>query len=617
MPNLWIALHLLLLGSADERKDPPQPAAIHQTMVVTATGLREEIADSVSMVTSIGREQLRRSPALTLDDRLRRVPGFSLFRRSSSLTAHPTTQGVSLRGIGPSGTSRSLVLFDGVPLNDPFGGWVYWNRIPIAALQSVEVARGAGSQLYGSSSLGGTLQLLPLRPRSETTFLSGQTGDPAAYDFEMLHADRRGDWSYLASGRLFDTEGFFIVDEELRGEVDRRARSEFQSFYGRVDYKDFHVSANVFHEGRGNGTELQRNSSRIAFFESGFQRPGWSWNFHVQSGRFDNAFSRILSDRSQEFLTAQQRFDSYGIGSSFVGRLGQRLTFGGDWRQTGWDGNRQNLAGIFAQALAPIAPRLDLLAGIRFDVWENREVQGEINPRLGLSFRPSHRLTLRTSAYRGFRAPTLNELFRPFRVGNVITEANDQLDSETLWGVEAGVDYHPSGNLLVRLNSFFNALQGPVGNVTQSVTPDLIRRQRQNLGRVNIQGGEAEIHWRQGNWHLHAAYLYSVSQVRESRRRLPQQPLHQGTIGLSWDGFVGVDAEARFLSSQFDDDLNRFALGGYALYDFSIRKRIGVWEAFAAVENLFDREYPVGQTPIERLGTPRLVHAGLRWTLER
>ena len=70
------------------------------------------------------------SPALTLDDFLRRVPGFTLFRRTSSLVAHPTAQGVSLRGVGPSGASRSLVLADGIPLNDPFGGWVYWSRVP-------------------------------------------------------------------------------------------------------------------------------------------------------------------------------------------------------------------------------------------------------------------------------------------------------------------------------------------------------------------------------------------------------------------------------------------------------------------------------------------------------
>ena len=87
-------------------------------------------------------------------------PGFNLFRRNSSRVANPTTQGVTLRGVSGSGASRTLVLADGVPLNDPFGSWVYWNRVPQAAVDRIEVVRGATGDLYGADALGGVIQVL-------------------------------------------------------------------------------------------------------------------------------------------------------------------------------------------------------------------------------------------------------------------------------------------------------------------------------------------------------------------------------------------------------------------------------------------------------------------------
>ncbi|MEO6193359.1 MAG: TonB-dependent receptor plug domain-containing protein, partial [Thermoanaerobaculia bacterium] len=115
--------------SVSSNPSAPAPQSFGDTLVVTASRAQERLTDAVAPTSVLTREDLDRSPGLTLDEQLRQIPGFSLLRRSSSLTAHPTSQGVSLRGLGPSGASRTLVLFDGVPLNDPFGGWVYWNRL--------------------------------------------------------------------------------------------------------------------------------------------------------------------------------------------------------------------------------------------------------------------------------------------------------------------------------------------------------------------------------------------------------------------------------------------------------------------------------------------------------
>ena len=624
-----LAVLALLTALGPQNPDPSDPGgsqkgtqeavAHRETVVVTAARQEQALGEAISLVSVLDADDLSRSPALVLDDHLRRIPGFSLFRRSSSLSSHPTTQGVSLRGIGPSGTSRSLVLFDGIPLNDPFGGWVYWNRIPTLALEQVEVSRGAASQLYGSSALGGTIQLRPRKPSPGRLEFRAEMGNRETYDVSAFASDRKGAWSYIVSGRAFDTDGFFVVSEEERGAVDTPARVEFQSFLGRVQYKRAYAGVNLFREDRNNGTRIQVNNSWLTLVEGGVDGPTWRLRLYSQLQELNSTFSRVLPDRSQEFKTADQHFPSSGYGSSFTWQPSGKILVGADWRQARWEEEVQNLSGVFAQYLESIHPRLELLVGARFDVWENQSTETSFNPRAGLLFRADPAVTIRGSVYRGFRAPTLNELYRPFRTGNIFTQANPGLAEEHLWGLEGGLDFHPDPDLLIRLNGFWNRLQDPVSNVTLSVSPQLILRQRQNLGSGTIQGFEAEVVRRlTSRWALRASYLYSQAVVDETGRLFPQVPRHQGLAGIEYLGSIQFRADGRFLSRQFEDDLNQLPLAGYGVFDLHVRKPLGErLELFLSVENLFDRQYAVGRLPIERLGTPRLIHGGVRLRLWR
>src|SRR5262249_33898794 len=121
-----------------------RPAA-SERVVVSATRTEMKLSEIPGGAVQLSNEDIAANPAQNIDDLLRQVPGFSLFRRSSSRVANPTSQGVSLRGVGASGPSRALVLFDGVPFVDPFGGWVYWDRMPRSEQGSVEVVRGGAS----------------------------------------------------------------------------------------------------------------------------------------------------------------------------------------------------------------------------------------------------------------------------------------------------------------------------------------------------------------------------------------------------------------------------------------------------------------------------------------
>ena len=142
-----------------------------------------------------------------MDDLLRQIPGFSLLRRTSSVAAHPTSQGVSLRGVGANGASRTLVMTDGIPLNDPFGSWVYWNRVPKYAIESIEVVRGGASELYGSSALGGVVHLRTRRPEPHT--LAGELlyGERGEIQGSIYASDVFRNWGYaLAIASYFPAQ---------------------------------------------------------------------------------------------------------------------------------------------------------------------------------------------------------------------------------------------------------------------------------------------------------------------------------------------------------------------------------------------------------------------------
>ncbi len=153
-----------------DAQDPSGRVSLVEEVTVTAERRTERVSDTVASVSIVSGDDLRAAAALTLDDALRQVPGFSLFRRSGSRTANPTAQGVSLRGVGPSGASRAAVLSDGIPLNDPFGGWVYWGRTPRLAIDRVEVVRGGASSLYGTDALGGVINLIPRETAKNALF---------------------------------------------------------------------------------------------------------------------------------------------------------------------------------------------------------------------------------------------------------------------------------------------------------------------------------------------------------------------------------------------------------------------------------------------------------------
>ena len=244
-----------------------EPASLLETVTVTPTRTEQRLGDVPASISVLTSDVIQASPALLADDVLRQVPTFSLFRRTSSLVAQPTTQGVSLRGIGPSGQSRTLVLLDGIPFNDPFGGWVYWTRVPLASVDRVEITEGTSSSLYGNIAMGGVINILTSHPTRRTIELKPQYGSRTSPKFDFFGSDRWNKVSAAVEGSFLSTDGFPIVEALERGPIDNSANVEYKNLTAKLEFAPSDrfqgfFRAGYFSESRNNGKVGELNDTR-------------------------------------------------------------------------------------------------------------------------------------------------------------------------------------------------------------------------------------------------------------------------------------------------------------------------------------------------------------------
>lgn len=682
------------------------PARLLETVTVTPSRTEERLGNIAASISVIDTEAIRRSPAVVADDVLRQVPTFSLFRRTSSLSSHPTAQGVSLRGIGPSGVSRTLVLFDGVPFNDPFGGWVYWTRIPTDTIDRIEIVDGSSSSLYGNYAMGGVINVLSARSTRRTVEARAQYGNLNSPKVDVFASDVWRNLSVAVSGSFFDTDGFPIVREDERRPspvnagpgVDTKAAVNFRNANLKLDYAP-RSGLNLFFKA-GRFTE-ERDNAKVSTFDGTPEANRTRWT-SVSGGvrtllpdqsdlqarvfaDFETFHSNFLAvpappavtlTRSVGRMTLNQRVPSTSVGGigQWSRTFGSRhyVTIGGDYRWVDGDseedgldavrgqtvtlrrvsGGTQRSFGAFAQDVFSPTDTLVLTVSARVDRWRNFDAHNletnipagtptaghraslpdtedtSASPRVAALYRISDRVTAWGNVGAGFRAPTLNELYRQFRVGAILTLANDQLGPERLVGAEGGLRLEPIDRLSVRATVFDNRVKNPVSNVTRL---DLVNTlQRQNLGKTRIWGVQNDVEYRVGTaWRISAGYLYNQAKVREYAaspgivgKFLPQVPEHRGSVNVSYaDARIAtVGFGVQFIGRQFDDDANSRlvpretspGLPGYAIVDFTAsRTLVRQVDVFFGVQNLLDEEYIVGTLPTT-IGSPRLVHGGLR-----
>ena len=670
-------------------QDLPPPAV--EAVVVRPARLPAAASEAAFSVIRLGEDDL--AGRQRLDLALSQAPGVSLFRRTDSLSANPTTQGMSLRSIAPSGAGRALVTLDGVPQNDPFGGWVIWAALPPDLIESVTLIRGGGAGPYGAGALTGTVVL---DERSSPGLAAdARHGERDTSRASVVYETAAGETDLLFAGSGGRSDGFTPV-REGRGAADTAlAVADWSAaFRATTAVGDAVLSARIaaYDEDRQSGlvgaaARASGQSASLTLARAptpgsvGYRLQGW-----IRQSDLANSSVAVAANRATT-TPANTQFETPATGYGFNGAVRgagphHEWEVGGDLRATTGEthelfsfsvptqrftrnrvaGGDTLVAGAYAEGTLK---RDDLIftGGVRLDYWSSTNaVRREITIATGAvlvdasapdrdGLLPTARAGvrkdfgdtyLRAAAYAGFRAPTINELHRPFRVGNDITEANPGLEPEKLYGIEAGFGRDgEAGGYSVTV--FYNELKDAVTNVTVGLPPpgggviagfpnagfvpaNGVLRQRQNAGVIEAVGVETDA-WRRWTSSLttRVAASYTDAEVdggtaaaQLTGLRPAQAPRLTATASADWApiAVVTLTARLRYEGARFDDDLNsrRLAAAGVVDLRAAYQVRDGL-EVYVAGDNVLDEDVRTAVTAdgVYSYAAPSTVSLGVHW----
>jgi outer membrane receptor protein involved in Fe transport len=657
-------------------------------IVVTGHGLAEGLGEDVYDVLTIDRERLSDSASNRLEDILHDVPGFQNFRRSDARSANPTSQGATLRAIGGNASSRALLVLDGVPQTDPFGGWIFWPAYDPRRLGSVRVVRGGGGGANGPGALTGTIELSSAGPNDEVrgATVEAAYGSRESVDAFASFGAALGEGFATASASYARGDGFTPVIESQRGPVDQPAPYSQASVAIRgvaplTENIELQANGLWFSDERERGTDftdITANGTDASLRLVGNGRWRWSLLGYVQIRQFTNSFASVNAARTTVTRASEQyNVPATGLGARFEVRPplgdGFELRLGGDWRRTDGEtkehfnyvagnptrkrkaGGQSETVGSFAEA-AYETGTVTITGGGRIDHWQiedgflDEKVMAtgailndihyadrsgwEESGRAGVAWRPVGAVTVRSAGYIGWRLPTLNELYRPFRVGIDATAANAALVPERLEGIEAGADYRPLSNARIGATLFVNRLKNAIANVTLGQGPGVFPgvgfvaaggqySQRQNLDAIIARGIELDASLDVGRFSLSAGYVHVDSEMRADDaaatldgRRPAQTPRDSASATLAWRGSIAqASLTARYIGAQFEDDLGTERLPDAVTFDATVSVPVsGRFSVELRGENLANQRVVAGISGagiVER-ATPRTLWVGVR-----
>jgi outer membrane receptor protein involved in Fe transport len=668
---------LQVIGNTTFRLDPAA-----NTEEVTVTAYRTPLGTLESPVTTriLSEAALNSTAAITLEEKLRQLPGVQLYRRSTSLVANPSSQGLSLRGLGSTAASRTLITEDDVPLNDPFAGWIRWQEQPELSLKSVELVRGGASDLYGSSAIGGVVNLIPVRPTSNFAEMRSTGGSEGMYDNALRLQTQHGPWGALFAGGLLATDGYIQEAPWQRGPID--IASNVHSQNGVLLAQHEHgplrllVRGSGYNDARSNGTPDQTNGTRLWRYATGadWQGPhngalvtrvyGSTEHFrqvfssisntptiadpscNLRCGEAPTRFSLspenelgavahwsqplgagllLVAGADSHDVRVWDREQTYGATAALTnlrdhqrdtGTYGEAMWLRGSWTFTAsaredWFQNFDGQQLLFnGSAWTPSLPQPS-----QFD-------QHVFDPRMGISRRFLEHWAVSASAFRAFRAPSPNELYRTTQVGNMLTKPNFNLLSERATGWETGVatEWHWG---TIRASYFLTQVNRPIAALTLNPNSSPILLMRENLGQIESRGLALDFELAPQRWlSVNGGYQFAHATVSKGTQDLgnwiPEVARNMGTLNLRAfrPRFGLLSLQSRLSGRQYDDDANIYLLHGffrldaYASHDLGRRLQL-----FAAGENLFDRDIEVGKTPTTTLAQPRVARVGFLFHL--
>lgn len=661
---------LLLLPAPLVAQETPQ-SDVPEPIIVTGRGLADAPSVPAYSTREIDRDALLSSGSGRIEDALGTVAGFQQFRRSDSRSANPSAQGATLRALGGNASSRAQVLLDGVPMADPFFGYIPFSALAPERLASARVTRGGGSGPFGAGALAGTIELTSA-DAATLGALSGQAlvNDRGESELAATLARELGAGFATVSGRWDRGRGFFTTPPDQRVPASARAAYESWSVQLRgvaplTDTIELQARGLAYDDrrtlrfrGADSTSEGQDASLRLV------GRGPWQFDLvgYVQARNFSNVV--ISSTRFVPTLD-QRNTPSTGLGGKIEVRPptgpDNVLRLGLDYRRSSGElfedaistangavtarrraGGVNTDLGLFAENDLTLGA-VTLTGGVRADRYTVREgffresnaagvvvaddrfagrAGWDLSLRGGVLVRAGAGLSLRAAAYSALRLPTLNELYRPFVVFPVTTQANAALDNERLEGFEAGIDYAPGDNLNLSLTAFDNRVNDAIANVT--VGPNL--RKRQNIDAIRARGVEGAARVALGPVRFDGSLAWTDAEARGSGAaaaldglRPAQTPriIATGTFSVRPAAGWLLSATLRHVGAQFEDDLETDLLPAATTVDAFAEVPIAPGIALVLRgENLTDATIVTrNQAGSIDLGIPRTVWGGVRLSL--
>jgi outer membrane receptor protein involved in Fe transport len=663
----WVAGARAQSSPAPSPEPSPTPVPqLHEEIVVTATRGERSLESLPVSVSVIDENEVESAPVLTTSEMLRVVPSLNVPVGRADLQ-HPTGNSVSMRGLGGQ---RVLFLVDGVPLNDPFFGFIQWEKVPPETMERVEIVRGASSSLFGSYALGGAVNILTKRVSGDEAGFEAGYGNLSTTRLNGYGALQRGAAGLSGNLNYFDTDGYVKLTEEARGAADiataahsLNAQARFQ--YRPDDDRSAFVRANYF--GNEQNLETRSSSNERQIFDlaaGGRWRVGTSSSLSGSAFFEDNNFDTTNPDfvappsRDEDYVSNVHETSTTDLGGSiqWSGALGAHLphvTAGADLRRiAGQDAadlfapsgeqigfelgkGRQRFVGFFAEASLVPEARWEVLASARLENWRNHSAElvsggattfppdrseTRFDPRLSVRFQLTRLSALRGAVYTGFRAPNLDNLYRGFTSSGFALIPNPEVGPETLTGGEIGGDLFGS-RFHGQLNLFRSDVKNLIGSTIVAFSPVFTIR-TVNIGKTRSQGIEALADFVLGQGKLHLGYTFTDATVLEN----PDDPTrvgqrtgyvseHQAYIDFRYTASTRtvVSVRGRYQSDQVDE----FAGGmveAHTVFDASVSHPLpGGLSVFAVLENAFDAEYVANNFGGPQLGPPRTYYLGLRW----
>ncbi|MDX1382337.1 MAG: TonB-dependent receptor [Thermoanaerobaculia bacterium] len=502
-----------------------------ERIVVTATRSEVPLAEVPLHATVVSESAILATPRLGISDLMLGLPNVQFNSGVDSLVAAPRDGSIGFRGLGGlSAQSRGLVLLDGLPINDPYGSYVVWNRVPRDFVSRVEVVPGGGSGLWGNLALSGVVNLITHRPTDQRLRARLRAAEYDTADATVAFGHAGESWSAWVGGSYLDTDGIYELAPEDRGPASVPSAKDFGSLSARLtrslgDSSSIRIGGTRYSEDRVQGTADDLSHSHEAAFDIGFDHvtgslATWEVRLFQREVLFEEAISSFgpgLAFTTPSSLSTIPS-DTVGLSTSWTtaGGSAHSWTAGFDTQfnevdrttRFNWDGagypdqqlssGDQFLGGAFAQGRLSGGAKTSWTLGLRYDViqasnasfvrsratgeiLDTREfpdnTESNLSPNVGVVHEINAKTRLRASLYSGFRAPTPAELWVPTASRNP-SWPDPELEPERLVGIEIGFDLEPLEDLSLRLTAFRNEIDNLI--------------QRFETGRAGPDGGFVE-----------------------------------------------------------------------------------------------------------------------------